>query len=241
LKENNNSRRIAKNSMMLYIRMIFTMAVTLYTSRVVLNVLGVSEYGIYNVIGGVVMMFSSINTTIATAVQRFMNFEMGRKNFKGLNDIFNTSVIIHFFIAGIVFVLLETLGDEKVNDDACVEYVVESLEVLATHFEIHKALHGSGNGGVDRRKHHHHTSNDIINTVFAHTQHVEHHTRCVERYGHGEYHADIQHHGVFGNASAVVIFFQNTCFLFVDYALLARSQFTLCEFFMYRSNPRNTA
>jgi O-antigen/teichoic acid export membrane protein len=86
------------------------MAVSLYTSRVVLNVLGVSEYGIYNVVGGVVMMFSSINTTMATAVQRFMNFEMGRKNFKGLNDIFNTSVIIHFFIAAIVFVLLETLG-----------------------------------------------------------------------------------------------------------------------------------
>lgn len=121
MKDNNNSRRIAKNSMMLYIRMIFTMAVSLYTSRVVLNVLGVSEYGIYNVIGGVVMMFSSINTTMATAVQRFMNFEMGRKNFSGLNDIFNTSVIIHFFIAGIVFLLLETLGvwflNTKMNID----------------------------------------------------------------------------------------------------------------------------
>jgi O-antigen/teichoic acid export membrane protein len=107
--------------MMLYIRMIFTMAVSLYTSRVVLNVLGISEYGVYNVIGGVVMMFSSINTTMATAVQRFMNFEMGRKNFKRLNDIFNTSVIIHFFIAGIVFVLLETLGvwflNSKMNID----------------------------------------------------------------------------------------------------------------------------
>jgi O-antigen/teichoic acid export membrane protein len=86
------------------------MAVSLYTSRVVLNVLGVSEFGIYNVVGGVVMMFSSLNTTMATAVQRFMNFEMGRKNFKGLNDIFNTSVIIHIFIAVIVFVLLETVG-----------------------------------------------------------------------------------------------------------------------------------
>ncbi len=90
--------------------MIFTMAVSLYTSRIVLNVLGVSEFGIYNVIGGVVMMFSSINTTMATAVQRFMNFEMGKKNIKGLNDIFNTSVIIHFFIAAIAFVLLETIG-----------------------------------------------------------------------------------------------------------------------------------
>lgn len=121
MEKSNNSKRIAKNSMMLYIRMLFTMAVSLYTSRVVLNVLGVSEYGIYNVIGGVVMMFSSINTTMATAVQRFMNFEMGRKNFSGLNDIFNTSIIIHFFIAGIVFLLLETLGvwflNAKMNID----------------------------------------------------------------------------------------------------------------------------
>lgn len=121
MDKSKNSNRIAKNSMMLYIRMIFTMAVSLYTSRVVLNVLGISEYGIYNVIGGVVMMFSSINTTMATAVQRFMNFEMGRQNPKGLNDIFNTSVIIHFFIAAIVFVLLETVGvwflNAKMNID----------------------------------------------------------------------------------------------------------------------------
>lgn len=95
---------------MLYVRMFFTMAVSLYTSRVVLNALGVSEFGIYNVVGGVVMMFSSINTTMATAVQRFMNFEMGRKNLVALNNIFNTSVIIHIFIALIVFVLLETVG-----------------------------------------------------------------------------------------------------------------------------------
>jgi O-antigen/teichoic acid export membrane protein len=121
LNNSNNSKRIAKNSMMLYFRMIFTMAVSLYTSRVILDVLGVSEYGIYNVIGGVVMMFSAVNTTMATAVQRFMNFEMGRGNPQGLNAIFNTSVIIHLFIAIIVFVLLETVGvwflNSKMNID----------------------------------------------------------------------------------------------------------------------------
>lgn len=91
------------------------MGVSLYTSRVVLSELGISDFGIYNVIGGVVMLFSSINSTMATAVQRFMNFEMGKKNFKRLNDIFNTSVIIHFYIAGIIFILLESIGVWFVN------------------------------------------------------------------------------------------------------------------------------
>ena len=105
-----SNKRIAKNTMMLYIRMLLTMVVSLYTSRVVLNTLGVEDYGIYNVVGGVVIMFSSINSTMATAVQRFMNFEMGKKNFKKLNSIFNTSVIIHIGIALIILILLETIG-----------------------------------------------------------------------------------------------------------------------------------
>lgn len=95
---------------MLYVRMFFTMAVSLYTSRIVLNALGVSDFGIYNVVGGMVMLFSSVNTTMATAVQRFLNFEMGRKNTEALNRIFNTSVIIHIFIALFVFLLLESIG-----------------------------------------------------------------------------------------------------------------------------------
>lgn len=86
------------------------MGISLYTSRVVLSELGISDFGVYNVVGGVVMLFSSLNTTMATAVQRFMNFEMGKNNFNRLHDVFNTSVIIHFFIAGIVFLLLESVG-----------------------------------------------------------------------------------------------------------------------------------
>jgi len=105
-----NSKRIAKNTLFLYFRMLITMAVSLYTSRVVLNTLGVEDYGIYNVVGGVVLMFSSINTTMATAVQRFMNFEMGRKDQKKLNLIFNTSIILHIGIAFIIFILIESIG-----------------------------------------------------------------------------------------------------------------------------------
>jgi O-antigen/teichoic acid export membrane protein len=105
-----NNKRIAKNTLMLYFRMILTMLVSLYTSRVVLNTLGVEDYGIYSVVGGVVLMFSIINSTMASAVQRFMNFEMGKNNNEKLKTIFNTSVIIHIGIALIVLVLLESIG-----------------------------------------------------------------------------------------------------------------------------------
>ena len=122
MSNSENNKRIAKNTMMLYFRMILTMAVSLYTSRIILKILGVEDYGIYNVVGGVVVMFSSINTTMATAVQRFMNFEMGKSNKKKLNLIFNTSIIIHIGIAVAAFLLLETVGvwflNQKMNISA---------------------------------------------------------------------------------------------------------------------------
>ena len=71
-----NNKRIAKNTFLLYFRMLFTMGVSLYTSRVVLNTLGVEDFGIYNVVGGVVVMFSFLNSSLATATQRFLNYEM---------------------------------------------------------------------------------------------------------------------------------------------------------------------
>ena len=75
-----NNKRIAKNTFLLYFRMLFTMGVSLYTSRVVLNTLGVEDFGIYNVVGGVVVMFSFLNSSLATATQRFLNYEMGQGN-----------------------------------------------------------------------------------------------------------------------------------------------------------------
>lgn len=104
------SQRIAKNTLFLYFRMLITMLVSLYTSRIILNTLGVEDYGIYNVVGGVVMMFSIINGTMATAVQRFMNYEMGKKDEERLKTVFNISVVIHIGIALIVLILLESIG-----------------------------------------------------------------------------------------------------------------------------------
>lgn len=75
-----NNRRIAKNTLLLYIRMFFTMAVSLYTSRVVLDVLGVEDFGIYNVIGGVIAMFTFLNISMSGATSRFLTYELGTGN-----------------------------------------------------------------------------------------------------------------------------------------------------------------
>ena len=78
-----NNKRIAKNTVMLYIRMILVMLVNLYTSRVILQVLGVEDFGTYNVVGGVVVLFSFINNAMTVSIQRFLNVELGRNNISG--------------------------------------------------------------------------------------------------------------------------------------------------------------
>lgn len=95
---------------MLYIRMLLTMAVSLYTSRVVLNTLGIEDFGIYNVVGGVVMMFSFLNSSMSSATQRFLSFELGRKDYVQLKKVFSMSVNIHVIIAVTIFILAETIG-----------------------------------------------------------------------------------------------------------------------------------
>lgn len=105
-----NNKRIAKNTLLLYVRMLFSMLVSLYTSRVVLNTLGVEDYGIYNVVGGFVAMFSMISNSLSSSVSRFITFELGRGNTEKLKEIFSTSVLIHIALAAIVFILAETIG-----------------------------------------------------------------------------------------------------------------------------------
>ena len=104
------NKRIAKNSFYLYIRLLLMMAITLYTSRVVLDCLGEDDYGIYNVVGGVVAMFAFIQNSLIIAIQRFITFELGTGNKDRLHKIFSTSVNIQFIIALIILVLTETIG-----------------------------------------------------------------------------------------------------------------------------------
>lgn len=105
-----NNKRIAKNTIILYFRMLIIMAVSLYTVRVVLSVLGQVDYGIYNVVGGIVIMFSFLSTTMASASQRFFSFEIGRDNMSQLRRTFNMTVIIYIIIAVILLILAETIG-----------------------------------------------------------------------------------------------------------------------------------
>lgn len=105
-----NTKRIAKNTIMLYIRMLFGMLVSLYTSRVVLQALGVEDYGIYNVVGGFVAMFSMISTSLSSSVSRFLTFELGRGDMDRLKKVFSTSVSIHIILILIIILLAETVG-----------------------------------------------------------------------------------------------------------------------------------
>lgn len=105
-----DNKRIAKNTLLLYLRMMFIMAVQLYTSRVVLNTLGVVDYGIYNVVGGIVTMFAFLNGAMVTSSQRYITFELGKGNIQRLKEVFTTCVQIHLFISLIIILLGETVG-----------------------------------------------------------------------------------------------------------------------------------
>lgn len=103
-------KRIARNTMMLYVRMFVLMLVGLYTSRVVLNALGETDYGIYSVVGGVVAMFTMISGALNSAVSRFITFELGKGDPVRLNKVYCTSVNIQLILALIVVLLAEPIG-----------------------------------------------------------------------------------------------------------------------------------
>lgn len=104
------NKRIAKNTLLLYFRMFLMMGVSLYTSRVILQALGVEDYGIYNVVGGIVSMFSLLSGSLSAAITRFINYEMGKNNLQKLNHIFSSSITVQCLLGCGVFILAETLG-----------------------------------------------------------------------------------------------------------------------------------
>lgn len=110
-----NNKRIAKNTVYLYFRMILVLVVSLYTSRVVLSEMGVVDYGVYNVVAGVIVMFTVINSSMATSTQRFLTFELGKGDFERLQRIFSASLNIHIVIGLVVLFLAETIGLWFVN------------------------------------------------------------------------------------------------------------------------------
>lgn len=108
--QSNNNKRIAKNTMLLYIRMMFTMAVSLFTSRVILNTLGVEDYGINNVVGGIVTMFSVLSGSLSSSISRFITFELGKNNMERLKAVFSTGVNIQLGMSLLIIIIAEAVG-----------------------------------------------------------------------------------------------------------------------------------
>lgn len=105
-----DNKRVAKNTLVLYFRMLFMMLIGLYTSRINLQSLGVEDFGIYNVVGGIVVMFSIINGSITASISRFLTFEIGTGNMEKLKKVFSTSVTIQIGISLLILLLAETIG-----------------------------------------------------------------------------------------------------------------------------------
>lgn len=104
------NKRIAKNTIALYIRMVFAMLVSLYTSRVVLQTLGVDDFGTYGVVGGIVTLFAFVNNTLVGSIQRFLNFEIGKNNPEGVTNVFSNGFHVQVVFSGIIILLGETIG-----------------------------------------------------------------------------------------------------------------------------------
>lgn len=124
-----DSRRIARNTVYLYIRTFVSMVVSLYTSRKILEALGVEDFGILNVVGGIIALMAFINGSMSVATQRYLTYELGREGGGNFNRVFNMSVKVHLFIAGIVLIAAETVGLWFVN----------------THLNIPEARMGAAN------------------------------------------------------------------------------------------------
>lgn len=116
MENQSGNKRIAKNTMFLYVRMLFVLFVSLYTSRVVLHTLGVDDFGVYNVVAGFVTLFGFFNATLSSSMQRFYNYEGTNDKENGYHRVYFTGLIIHIVLAIFIIVLLETLGLWYVNN-----------------------------------------------------------------------------------------------------------------------------
>lgn len=121
-----NNRRIAKNTLLLYVRMLFTMAISLYTSRVVLHVLGVTDYGVYNVVGGVITLLGFLTNSMSGASSRYITFSLGKGDMREMRRTFGNILSIHFLLAGVVLLLGETIG---------LWFVLEKLRIPADRMD----------------------------------------------------------------------------------------------------------
>ncbi len=136
MAEVTTNKTIAKNTVFLYIRMLFAMAVSLYTSRVILDVLGVDDYGLYQAVGGVVAMMSFLNSALSHGTSRFLTFELGTGNFDKLKRTFSSVMTVHFLLALFIVVVAETLGLWFVRHKLVIPADRMDAALIAYHFSI---------------------------------------------------------------------------------------------------------
>lgn len=130
------TKRIAKNTLMLYVRMLFMMFLGLYTSRIVLQALGESDYGVYNVVGGVVAMFAMISGALNSAVSRFITFEMGKGSEAQLNKVYSTAVTIQMILAAVVVAIAEPVGLWFIENEMTIDPSRIPAARMVLHFSI---------------------------------------------------------------------------------------------------------
>lgn len=145
-----NNKRIAKNTIYLYLRMLVTIVIQFYTARVVLNTLGVEDFGIYNVVGGVIVLFAFLNNAMSSSSQRFLSYEIGRKDEGMVQETFNTCVYCHTIIALILVILSETIGLWFVKEKLVIPVgretaamVVYQLSVINTVVNVLRVPHNA--------------------------------------------------------------------------------------------------
>lgn len=140
MTESSSNKSIAKNTFFLYFRMMFIMLVSLYTSRVVLKVLGIDDYGIYQTVGGVVMMLSFVNSALSTGSSRFLTYELGKRDKEKLGKTFSTVLTIHIVFAVLIAILAETVGLWFVYNKLVIAPERMDSAVFAYHLSILTAL-----------------------------------------------------------------------------------------------------
>ena len=104
-----NSKRIIKNTILLYVRMLIIMLISLYTSRIVLLTLGITDYGVYNIVASIIVLFSFLSSALTQATQRFLTCELGKREY-GFNEVFNSSLNVYFIFSFLIIVLGESVG-----------------------------------------------------------------------------------------------------------------------------------
>ena len=131
-----NTRKIAKNTLVLYVRMLVLMLVGLYTSRVVLSALGENDFGIYDVVGGVVAMFTIISGSLNSAISRFITFEMGKSDPMRLNKVYSTAVTIQLILAVVVVLIAEPVGLWFVRNKMTIDPSRIQAAIWVLHFSL---------------------------------------------------------------------------------------------------------